>query len=322
VVATAGPPGLVRRVRVIDSHTEGEPTRVVVAGGPDLGDGPLSERRDRFRASHDAFRRAVVNEPRGSDTMVGALLCAPLDPSSSAGVVFFNNVGYLGMCGHGTIGLAVTLRHLGRFPSGRHTIETPVGSVSTEMDDHDRVTFWNVTSYRTRAHVPLEVPGFGPVVGDVAWGGNWFFLIDGAPVELRPRNVGALTEYCRAVGTALGRAGIHGTDGAGIDHVELSSPPERPENQGRNFVLCPGGAYDRSPCGTGTSAKVACLVADGVLKPGEPWRQEGILGGVFEAAADLVAGGVRPRISGRAHITGEAELLLDESDPFCYGVPT
>lgn len=314
-------PAPVRRVRVVDSHTEGESTRVVISGGPDLGHGPLSDRRDRFRASHDAFRRAMVNEPRGSDAMVGALVCPPEDPANTAGVVFFNNVGYLGMCGHGTIGLVVTLAHLGRIGPGHHTIETPVGAVPTELNDRGRVTFSNVTSYRTRSQVPVHVPGFGSIVGDIAWGGNWFFLVDGAPYALRAGNVGPLTDYCRAVGAALARDGITGARGGRIDHIELTGPPERPENHARNFVLCPGGVYDRSPCGTGTSAKLACLVADGELRAGEPWRQEGILGSVFEGRVDIVPDGVRPRITGAAHVTAEAELLLDESDPFCYGFP-
>lgn len=312
----------VGRVRVVDSHTEGEGTRVVVAGGPDLGTGPLSERRDRFRASHDAFRRALVSEPRGSDSVVGALLGLPEDPAHTAGVVFFNNVGYLGMCGHGTIGLIVTLHHLGRLDPGRAMIDTPVGPVETELGGDGRVTVANVPSFRTRAGAAVDVPGFGAVVGDVAWGGNWFFLTETAPAELRLKNVGVLTDFCRAVAASLVRNGVTGEDGTRIDHIELTGPPERTENDGRNFVLCPGGAYDRSPCGTGTSAKLACLVADGRLKPGAVWRQEGILGGVFEARADPLPRGIRPHITGTAYITGEAELLLDERDPFCYGVPT
>jgi len=314
--------GTVRRVHVVDSHTEGEPTRVVVRGGPALGDGPLSDRRDRFRRQYDGFRRAVVEEPRGSEAMVGALLCSPHDPGCSVGVLFFNNFGYLGMCGHGTIGLVVTLAYLGQMGTGSTTVETPVGPVHAELHGNGRVTIGNVLSFRTRARVPLEVPGFGSVEGDVAWGGNWFFLVDGSPFELRPQNTRSLTEYCRAIAASLARHGITGADGTPIDHIELSGPPARADNQSRNFVLCPGGAYDRSPCGTGTSAKMACLFADGRLKEGEAWRQEGILGTVFEGTATAAPGGIRPRITGSAHITGEADLLLDERDPFCYGVPT
>ena len=314
--------GPVRRVHVIDSHTEGEPTRVVVRGGPPLGDGPLSARRERFRRQYDGFRRAIVDEPRGSEAVVGALLCSPHDPGCSVGVVFFNNVGYLGMCGHGTIGLVVTLAYLGQLKPGPTRVETPVGPVVAEFRGEGRVTVGNVLSFRSRTHVPLEVPGFGSVEGDVAWGGNWFFLVDGSPWELRPQNTRLLSEYCRAILESLARRGVTGSDGSRIDHIELSGPPERAENQSRNFVLCPGGAYDRSPCGTGTSAKMACLFADGRLKEGEVWRQEGILGTVFEGRAEAAPGGIRPRITGSAYVTAEADLLLDDRDPFCYGVTT
>jgi 4-hydroxyproline epimerase len=323
MVARSAPPdrASVRRVHVVDSHTEGEPTRVVIQGGPELGEGPLPGRRERFRADYDSFRRALVTEPRGTEGMVGALLCSPYDSASAFGVIFFDNVGYLGMCGHGTIGLVVTLAHLGRLPAGRTTIDTPVGTVPAELRPDGTVTFWNVPSFRRRAAVPVDVPGYGPIVGDVAWGGNWFFLVDTAPFALRVGNADALTEYCRAVRAALAANSITGDDRALIDHIELTGPAERSENDARNFVLCPGDAYDRSPCGTGTSAKMACLVADGRLKEGAPWRQEGILGGVFEGHADRVPLGIRPRITGAAHITGEGELLLDERDPFRYGVP-
>ena len=305
---------------MIDSHTEGEPTRVVVGGGPNLGGGSLAERRDRFRSEHDAFRRALVAEPRGTPGMVGALLCPPTDPKSATGVVFFNTVGYLGMCGHGTIGVVTTLAHLGRLGPGPSAVETPVGPVPVELRADGAVSFWNVPSYRRRARVPLDVPGYGRVEGDVAWGGNWFYLVEGAPAALRARNAAALTDYCRAVRAELERAGVTGDRGAAIDHVELSGPAESSENDARNFVLCPGGDYDRSPCGTGTSAKVACLVADGRLAPGTLWRQEGILGGVFEAVAEPLRVGVRARITGRAFVTGEATLRFDARDPWREGI--
>jgi 4-hydroxyproline epimerase len=311
----------VRRVRVVDSHTAGEPTRVVVDGGPDLGTGPMDVRRDRFRSEHDAFRRALVTEPRGSETTVGALLLPPADPAHTTGLIFFDNAGYLGMCGHGTIGVVTTLAYLGRLDGRPVSLETPVGTVEAERNLDGRVSFRNVPSYRTRAGIELDVPGYGPVVGDVAWGGNWFFLTDHAPVELSVRRVQELTEYTKTVRAALARAGITGEDGAPIEHVEVSGPAERSENDGRNFVLCPGGAYDRSPCGTGTSAKIAALVADGRLAPGTIWRQEGILGTVFEAVAEPAARGVVPRITGAAYLTADSELLLDERDPLCYGVP-
>lgn len=310
-----------KRVRVIDSHTGGEPTRVVVSGGPDLGDGALADRLARFRADHDRFRSAVVNEPRGSDVLVGGLLQAPRDATSAAGVIFFNNVGYLGMCGHGTIGLVATLAHLDRIAPGLHRIETPVGTVTAELHDDQRVTVGNVPSYRWAAAVTVSVPGHGVVQGDVAWGGNWFFLTHAPDVPLSLPHVEALTAFAGQVRQALARAGVTGEHGAEIDHVELIAPSPTAGVDARNFVLCPGNAYDRSPCGTGTSAKLACLHAEGALRPGQIWRQESILGSVFDGTFTLDdAGRVLPRITGLAHVTADATLLLDERDPLRWGI--
>jgi 4-hydroxyproline epimerase len=310
-----------REVRVVDSHTGGEPTRVVVSGGPDLGDGPLADRLAMFRADHDRFRSAVVNEPRGSDVLVGALLQEPSEATSAAGVIFFNNVGYLGMCGHGTIGLVATLAHLDRLTPGRHRIETPVGCVTAELHEGRRVSVDNVPSYRWAAGVAVDVPGHGVVRGDVAWGGNWFFLTHAPGIPLVPANVDPLTAYARRVRRALSAAGLTGEHGAEIDHVELMASSPTASVNARNFVLCPGNAYDRSPCGTGTSAKLACLHAEGGLQPGQVWRQESILGSVFEGTFTLDEGGrVLPRITGEAHVTAESTLLLDDRDPLCWGI--
>jgi 4-hydroxyproline epimerase len=309
-----------RRVRVVDSHTGGEPTRVVVEGGPDLGTGPLAERLDRFRRTHDGFRSAVVNEPRGSDVLVGALLCAPVDPSCAAGVLFFNNVGALGMCGHGTIGLVATLAHLGRLGPGEHRIETPVGVVITRLHPGGRVSVRNVPSHRSAAAVPLDVPGLGRVTGDVAWGGNWFFLCSDHGLAVTFANLERLSDGAWRIRQELGRRGIAGDGGAEIDHVELFGPPQAPGADSRSFVLCPGRAYDRSPCGTGTSAKLACLHADGKLKPGQTWRQESIIGSVFEGSVEVVEGKVVPTITGSAHVIAEAMLILDPHDPYNLGI--
>jgi 4-hydroxyproline epimerase len=309
------------RIHVIDSHTGGEPTRVILAGGPDLGAGTLAQRRERFRAVHDDLRRAVICEPRGSDVLVGALLCPPVDPACAAGVIFFNNVGYLGMCGHGTIGVAVTLGHLGRIAAGRHLLETPVGRIAFAYDGRYTVTLENVPSYRLAAKVTVSVPGVGNVTGDVAWGGNWFFLVREHGEVLELAHAARLVSLTQQIKAALQQQGITGADGAEIDHIELFGPPRDPRNHSRNFVLCPGGAYDRSPCGTGTSAKIACLAADGRLSPGQRWRQESILGSVFEGSYRLEDGRVIPQISGQAYITAEATLLLDESDPLAWGIP-
>jgi 4-hydroxyproline epimerase len=309
-------------IEVIDSHTEGEPTRVVLAGGPELGAGSLTERRERLALGHDGFRSVVVNEPRGSDVVVGALLVEPEDRTCAAGVIFFNNVGYLGMCGHGTIGAVATLAHLGRIQPGEHRIETPVGVVRATLHGAGRVTVENVASYRHRKDVEVAVPGFGRVRGDVAWGGNWFFLIDGAPMALSVENRDGLTEYTWAIRQALRAQGITGAEGQEIDHVEVFAATQSGAGN-RNFVLCPGKAYDRSPCGTGTSAKLACLAEDGKLAPGALWRQEGILGTYFEGSyrrANGAGSAVIPRITGRAFITAESRLLLDPEDPFRMGI--
>jgi 4-hydroxyproline epimerase len=317
------------RVGIIDSHTAGEPTRLVIEGAPDLGGGSLAERLMVFRERYDWFRSGVVNEPRGSDVVVGGLLCAPSDPSCAAGVIFFNNVSYLGMCGHGTIGLVATLAYLGRIAAGEHRIETPVGVVTARLHDDGRVTVHNVPSYRYAGGVRLDVPGQGRITGDVAWGGNWFFLVDDHGQELRPARVEQLTDFAWRIRQALEHQGVTGADGALIDHIELCAPGSDGAHN-RNFVLCPGKAYDRSPCGTGTSAKLACLALDGKLAPREVWVQESIIGSRFEATYTREAeallppdgGGtrIRPRITGSAFVTLEGSLLFDERDPFRWGI--
>jgi 4-hydroxyproline epimerase len=298
---------------------------VVISGGPDLGHGTLTERLQRLASEHDHFRSTVINEPRGSDVLVGALLLEPADPDCVAGVIFFNNIGYLGMCGHGAIGVVATLAHLGRIQPGEHRIETPVGVVRTTLHPDRRVTVQNVVSFRHRAAVPVEVPGFGTVTGDVAWGGNWFFLAENAPCALTLENRNLLTEYAWAIRGALRQNGITGAQGEEIDHVELFDAAPAPGVDSRNFVLCPGKAYDRSPCGTGTSAKLACLAADGHLAPGQTWHQQGILGTSFEGSYRLLNGSPReiiPSITGSAFITAESTLLLHPDDPFRAGIPS
>lgn len=324
---------------MIDSHTGGEPTRIVIEGAPELGRGTMAERRAIFRDRFDEFRSAVVNEPRGSDVIVGALLCEPADPANHAGVIFFNNAGPIWMCGHGTIGLAVTLGYLGRIGAGTYRLETPVGIVTFEYDGANRVSLENVPSYRAAADVTIEVDGVGSVTGDIAWGGNWFFLVDaahgirgGQPIlPLQPRDsdrpptfglndVERLTAITAAIRRSLRDQGITGADGGEIDHIELFGPPGNASNHSRNFVLCPGGAYDRSPCGTGTSAKLACLFSAGKLQPGEVWRQESILGSVFEGSIRVDGDQLMPRITGTAFVNADAILLLDPRDPFQMGI--
>ena len=313
----------VKQVRVVDSHTAGEPTRVVIEGGPDLGGDSIAKRLERFRADYDRFRSGVVNEPRGSDVLVGALLCEPHDAICAAGVIFFNNIGTIGMCGHGTIGLVVTLAHLGRIGVGPHRIETSVGIVTAKLHDRARVTVSNVQSYRLASGVKLDIPGYGEVIGDVAWGGNWFFLVEARGLAVSADNTAALTGFATQVRHALKASGVRGANGAEIDHIEVFGLPSKPELNSRNFVLCPGLAYDRSPCGTGTSAKLACLFADGKLQPGEVWRQESVIGTVFEASFTVDEndrGRVLPHITGEAYVTGESTLIFDDADPLRWGI--
>jgi 4-hydroxyproline epimerase len=311
---------LPRSISVVDSHTAGEPTRCVLSGGPDLGPGPLKARMDRLHAEYDHLRRAILCEPRGSDVVVGAWILEPDSVECAAAVIFFNNSGYLGMCGHGMIGVAATLAHLGRIHPGVHSIQTPVGIVRINLHSPNSATIDNVPAFRHRTAVNVNVPGYGVVTGDVAWGGNWFFLVGNHPFNLELHNVDELTTFTWAIRMALNSAGITGAEGAEIDHIELFGPPQAASNHSRNFVLCSGKAYDRSPCGTGTSAKMACLAADGKLTEEQIWRQEGILGTVFEGRVRLENGRVFPSIIGSAYVTAESTLLFDPADPFRHGI--
>lgn len=311
-------------IQYVDSHTGGEPTRAIVAGFPDLGAGSMAERLAVLLRKHDAFRRACVCEPRASEVMIGALLQTPARGDCVAGVIFFNNAGPLGMCGHGTIGVVATLAFLGRIGPGAHRLETPVGVVDVCLEADHRVAVTNVPAWRYAADLAVEVPGAGRVMGDVAWGGNWFFLVKSFTGAIEPRRVRELTRFAADIRAALEQQGVHGEGGAPIDHIELFAASPTPGVDSRNFVLCPGGEYDRSPCGTGTSAKLACLAADGLLAPGQLWRQESVIGSVFEASYvrdPARPDAVIPTLRGRANISGRGELLLDEQDPFCWGIP-
>jgi proline racemase len=307
-------------VDVVDSHTEGEPTRVVVDGWPQPAGVTMAERRDDLRLHHDHLRQAIVREPRGHDAVVGALLTPPVSEGAVAGVVFFNNRTYLGMCGHGLIGVVRTLWHLGRIDAGSWRFDTPVGTASATLDASGAVTIQNVPAHCHAWDVTVEVPGVGRVTGDVAYGGNWFFLTHHDAVPLRLERAGELLHVTRAIHAALRDQGITGPDGAEIDHIELSGPPTRADADARNFVLCSGGEYDRSPCGTGTSAVMAVRHARGLLALGALWRQESITGSLFTGwlmrgdRGELV-----PHIRGTAYVTGEGRLRFDTRDPFRGG---
>jgi 4-hydroxyproline epimerase len=306
---------MTNQIHVIDSHTAGEPTRIVVSGGPPLPGGSAAEKLEFLRRHHDPFRSAVVNEPRGSDVLVGGLLVEPADPSCVAGIIFFNNVGYLGMCGHGAIGLIATLAYLGRLQPGEHKIETPVGVVTATLHGDGPVSVANVPSYRKAKGVTIQAAGIGRITGDVAWGGNWFYLVESHGKTITLADVEMLTEFSWRVRQAINAQGF-----PEVDHVELFGPPSSAAAQSRNFVLCPGKAYDRSPCGTGTSAKLACLAADGKLAEGEQWIQESVIGSRFTASYRRQAGQIIPTITGLAFVNAEATLLLNDQDPLCWGL--
>ena len=324
------------KIHVIDSHTGGEPTRVIVSGGPDLGKGSMVERLELFRTQFDAWRRGVLNEPRGNDVIVGAIILPAVNADSIAATIYYDNIGYLGMCGHGTIGLTVTLAHLGRIQPGEHRIDTPVGQVRVVLHDANTVSVQNVASFRYRESVAVNVPGIGRVVGDIASGGNWFYLVretETAFGEINPGRAGHLLDFTKRIRSTLMEDGVTGENGVAVDHVELYAPPGDLAADSRNFVLCPGGAWDRSPCGTGTSAKLACLAADGKLKPGEVWRQASTTGSIFETSfqweddgcgvgkpAHSASARIIPTIRGSAWISGDNKLFFDPTDPFRFGI--
>ncbi len=306
---------MMNRIHVIDSHTAGEPTRIVVSGGPALPRGSVAQQLEALRQHHDSFRSAVVNEPRGSDVLVGALLVESSDRTCATGVIFFNNVGYLGMCGHGTIGLIATLSHLGRIRPGDHKIETPVGIVTATLREDGSVSVTNVPSYRKAKDVTVQSPEIGMITGDVAWGGNWFYLVEKHGKRMQLADVEMLTEFSWRLRQAVNAQGF-----PEVDHIELFGPPSDARANSRNFVLCPGKAYDRSPCGTGTSAKLACLAADGKLAEGGQWVQESVIGTRFTGTYRREGANIIPTITGIAFVNGEATLLLDEKDPLCWGL--
>ena len=304
-------------LRVIDSHTGGEPTRLVIDGFPDLGTGSMAERRERFCREYDDWRKAIILEPRGNDVLVGALLCKPVSPQATTGVIFFNNSGFLNMCGHGTIGLIASLAWLGRIQPGKHLVETPVGDVTATLHADGSVSVENVPAYRWRKQVAVET-FHGTVTGDIAWGGNWFFLVNDHPFTITPDQIAELTDYAWAIREGLERAGIRGEHGGIIDHIELFAEDDHADS--RSFVLCPGKAWDRSPCGTGTSAKLACLAEDGKLKPGETWRQASIIDSEFTAHFVPQGDKIVPTIRGEAWVCGDNRLILNSADPFCWGI--
>lgn len=308
-------------MHVIDSHTGGEPTRVILDDGPDLGAGPLSKRAQILATQHKQFYHSVILEPRGQTAMVGALLVEPVDPDCVTGVIYFDSEAVLGMCGHGTIGLAVTLAHLGRIDIGTHKIETPVGVIEVCLTDQNTATVTNVESRRTDHAAQVEVDGLGTITGDVAYGGNWFYIIDPSPIAITVENIRTLTDAAIAIRTATIAQRIGGDAGQPVDHVVFQEPSPEDGIHSRNFVLCPDNAYDRSPCGTASSARLACLAADELLLPDQDIVQKSIIGSPYRLSYQTGSnGGVIPKITGQAFVMAESTLLFHENDPFKKGI--
>lgn len=329
-----------RVLQAVDSHTAGEPTRIVTGGLPPVAGATMAERRAALQRDHDELRRALVLEPRGHDAIVLALLQPPCAPGAHLGVVFANDVGYLGMCGHGAIGVATVAVATGMVPAVEPVTEvvldTPAGVVPCRVavvgGRPRSVTITNVPSFLFRQRVVVPVHGFGKVAADVAWGGNWFAFVEADQLGLvvERSHVPVLLQAAVAIREALVREGVRGRHPehaaeAIIDHVKLFAPLDGAEPGARALTLCPGAAWDRSPCGTGTSAKLAVLHAKGELEPGRWFRSESVLGTAFRARIVRTAtvGGlpaVVPEIEGSAWITGFPTFVLDPDDPCRFGI--
>ena len=320
--------------KIIDSHTGGEPTRMVYNGFPDLVGDTIQDKLQSFKQNFDHLRQSIILEPRGNDVLVGALLLPASNPKATAGIIFFNNTGYLGMCGHGTIGVIISLAYQQKISAGVHWLETPVGLVKATLHDDNSCSVQNVPSYRHKKQVEIHVPQLGLIRGDIAWGGNWFFLVSEHGQDIQASNVKQLTQVTMQIKQALVAANITGENGGEIDHIELFADSDDTKVDSKNFVLCPGSAYDRSPCGTGTSAKLACLAADNRLAPEQLWQQQGIVGSVFtgsyQHATDLnniesttyPEHTIIPTIRGHAYVCAETTLIVQEDDPFKWGIPS
>lgn len=333
-----------RIVHVVDSHTAGEPTRVVTGGLPNVPGATMADKRAFLRQHCDALRSGLVCEPRGHDAIVAAYLLPPCDPTAHAGVVFANDVGYLGMCGHGAIGVATTLLAMGMVAPASADgdteirLDTPVGTVVAQVAVRDgrpgAVRLRNVPSFLHARDVEVPVEGIGRVTVDVAWGGNWFAILpeDELGVAVEPERLPALLERTMAVREALIRHDVFGFDPATgapqeIDHVEVYRVLRHPDARvaTRTMTLCPGRAYDRSPCGTGTSAKIATLHARGEIAPGDVFVNQSVIGTEFRARILAVDRDgdrtlVTPEIEGQAWITGLQQLVFDPTDPLKSGL--
>jgi len=360
--ADAPPAARGAAIEVLDYHTAGEPFRIVVSGYPELAGSTILERRRSALAQHDHLRKMLMWEPRGHADMYGGILVPPDHDEAQVGVLFMHNEGYSTMCGHGTIALATALVESGAIaPTGTATpigIDAPCGLVRAVAHVHEgevaaarasnrtprvhEVTFENVPSFAAALDVTLDVPGYGSITVDVGYGGAFYALINATQlgIEMRAENAAALAAAGRAI-TNAGRAALR-SGGAlaaalGIAHPEevdlsflygtiISGPPEDSSHHSRNLCLFAEGEVDRSPTGSGVSARLAVLHARGDVQTGQEIAIESILGreSVFYgrvARTETWAGrdAVIPEVRGSAHMTGSARFVLDENDPIGRG---
>ena len=327
-------------IQAVDSHTAGEPTRIVTGGLPPLAGASMAEKRTILQRDHDGLRRALVLEPRGHDAIVLAYLLPPCTPGAHLGVVFANDAGYLGMCGHGAIGVATVAVAMGMVaavePVTEVVLDTPAGVVPCRVavagGKVKSVTITNVPSFLFAQRVVVPVHGFGKVAADIAYGDNWFAFVEADQLGLmvEKTHLPVLMQAATAVREALVREGVRGRhpERSGdeiVDHVKLFAPLAGDEPGARALTLCPGAAYDRSPCGTGTSAKLAVLHAKGELEIGAWFRSQSVLATEFRARVvrETRVGphpAIVPEVTGSAWITGFPTFVLDPEDPCRFGI--
>jgi len=321
----------------IDAHTCGNPVRVVAGGGPMLPHAPMADRRQIFMRDHDWVRRALMFEPRGHDVMSGSILYPPSAPDYDLAVLYIEVSGCLPMCGHGTIGTVTAALEAGLViprEAGRLALETPAGRVDVEYASDgpyvDQVRLFNVPSYQHAAGVRIEVAGLGEIVVDVAYGGNYYAIIEPQANWAGLDSMGAsdiqrLSPLVRRAAQAA-VAPMHPEDAriAGISHVMWCDKPRDPRADARNAVFYGEKAIDRSPCGTGSSARMAQLAAQGRLAVGDGFVHESIIGTMFDCrveAAAMVGGmaAIRPSVAGWARVIGHNTIYVDDRDPLAHG---
>ncbi len=332
---------LSRSITTVDTHTEGEPTRIITGGIPPLRGSTMLDRLDDFRARMDGVRTALLAEPRGHRDMYGCVLTHPTSPEAAYGVFYMDNEDYMTMCGHATVGVSTALVELGMVPveepTTRFVLETPAGpvesSVATEGGRATSVSFRNVPAYVESLDEELSVPGLGTVAVDVAYGGNWFAFFDAADVglELSLENIGRVVDVGMQVMTAANeQLSVQHPEVPRSNRINIVTAVAAPHDVGhtyRNVHVFGARQFDRSPGGTRTCARMAVLLARGELSVGEEVRVESVTGGVFRGRIleeTTLAGrqAIVPEITGSAHITGFHRFVMDPRDRLRAGFST